>query len=42
VITLLLENGADVNALDAKGRTPMRFAKTLKARKILKEHGGVW
>ena len=36
---LLIENGADVNAKDAKGHTPLHFAKNLEIVKLLIKNG---
>ncbi len=41
VIQVLVENGADVNAVNKDGKTVQRVAKSAKVRKYLKDNGSV-
>ncbi len=40
VVKVLVEAGADVNAVNKKGETPRKAAKGLKVKKYLKDQGG--
>ena len=40
VARVLLAAGADVNATDNKGRTPLSWAERPETVRVLREHGG--